>query len=234
MKEIESIRFTTLPSTAFMMASIAGFTDVLGFVGANKIFTAHITGNIVIAISELIHHTPGVASKIVAIPVFIAIVICVTGLIEMVGLTRKMLAFCFFIEALFLIAFMLAGAYILNFQAVDSLSYICATLLAVAAMSIHNALLRIYMHSFPPCTVMTGNLTQIIIHTSDFIWGWKEPYATESRQIAHGGMKSLGNVLLGFLVGATLAALGYILIDFWSVLLPVILLFYMTIRCLDH
>lgn len=214
--------FTTSSFIAFFMAIISGFTDVFGFVGANKLFTAHITGNIVIAISELIHDNKGVASKLISIPLFILIVWMITIWIERRNRTKEILSACFFMEALFLLGFMIAGLAIFPHVSSSSIPYICGALLAVCAMSIHNALLRIYMNTFPPCTVMTGNLTQFII---DIIcYKTHQPHQIEPREASLTGIKRFGNVLLGFIIGGTLAALGYVLIGFWAVLLDVVFL----------
>lgn len=226
------IRFATLPSSAFMMAAIAGFSDVVGFVGANKLFTAHITGNIVIAIAELIHHMPGVASKLIAIPLFLIIAIFVTAWIELHGQTKRLLATWLLLEALLLAGFMFAGLTILPYESVSSVLYTCSALLAVCAMSIHNAVLRTFMTPFPPCTVMTGNLTQLVIDLVNYAWGWKKPFPTAERIQSQAAIKRYSNVFIGFLAGGLIAAFGYTLYSFWIVLVPILLLIFMAIRSL--
>jgi uncharacterized membrane protein YoaK (UPF0700 family) len=216
MEEQAPVRFTLLSSSAFLMAAIAGFTDVFAFVSLDKLFTAHITGNIVIAIAELIHHAPGVASKIISLPLFIVIAIFVTACIEARGQTKGLLAMWFFIEAIFLAGFMFAGMIVVPHASVSSLPYIYVAMLPVAAMSIHNTLLRTYMSKFPPCTVMTGNITQLIVDIVSYTWGWREPYVVEPRSKSHEGIKRYGNVFIGFLVGGAIAAVGYVLCSFGS------------------
>jgi uncharacterized membrane protein YoaK (UPF0700 family) len=234
MEAQQAVKFAHLSSTAFLMAAIAGFIDVVGFVGVDKLFTSHITGNIVVAIAEIIHHGPGVASKIIALPMFILIAIIVTGCIEVCGQSRKLLALCFVIEALFLVGFMFTGMLILPHVAENSFPYIAIAMLAVCAMSIHNTLLRTFMIHFPPCTVMTGNLTQLIIDIVSFSWGWRQPHTIETRNKSHTNIKRYGNVFIGFLVGGGCAAIGYSLISFWIVALTIILLFFMAIKSLTQ
>ena len=226
------VKFALLSSSAFMMAAIAGFTDVIGFVGVDKLFTAHITGNIVVAIAEVIHHAPGFASKIISLPLFIVIAIFVTACIEIRGQTKSLLAMWFFIEAFLLAGFMFAGMIVLPHVSVSSLPYIGSAMLAVSAMAIHNTLLRTYMTKFPPCTVMTGNLTQLVVDIVSYTWGWREPYSVEKRSKSHAGIKFFGNVFIGFLLGGATAAIGYTLFSFWVVALPVILLVFMAIKTL--
>lgn len=222
--------FTSASSTAFLMALISGFTDVFGFIGASKLFTAHITGNIVVAISEVIHHEEGVASKIISLPLFIFIVCLITIWIEKKDRTRRILTACIFLEAIFLLGFMIAGLTVFPHVSKSSIPYIFGGLLAVCAMSIHNVLLRIYMNTFPPCTVMTGNLTQFIV---DIVcYAKQEPHQLESKATSHAGIKRFGNVLLAFVIGGSLAAFGYVALGFWAVALDILFVCFLGILSL--
>ena len=232
MEKQHSVPFATLPSTAFIIAAIAGFVDVIGFVGASKLFTAHITGNIVVAISEIIHKQEGVAAKIISLPLFILLAGITTWIVEMRGQSKALLASWFIIEALFLAAFMFAGIYILPFNALDSWQYITGGMFAVSAMAIHNTLLRTFMASFPPCTVMTGNLTQLIVDFVSYYWRKTLPHNVEMPITSHAGIKRFGNVFLGFLLGGTCAAFGFSTFGFWIIGLSAIILFIMAVRTL--
>lgn len=226
------LSFIHAPSTAFLMALISGLTDVTSFIGASKLFTAHITGNIVIVISQLISHEKGVASKILALPLFILIVALITFWIEFQGRKKRILSFCLFVEAFLLALFMIAGLTIFPHFATDSYAYIFCALFGVYAMSIHNTLLRIYMSHFPPCTVMTVNLTQFIIDVVSFTK--PERYEIEPRKESHLGIKKFGNVLLGFIVGGGIAAVGYVYVGFWVLTIDIFLVCYLGIRNLSH
>lgn len=228
--EIKSVKFASMPSTALMMAAIAGFIDVIGFIGVGKLFTAHITGNIVIAIAQIIDHEPGVITKIIAIPLFIVIAAFTSWTIEMQGQTKRLLVMWFIIEAILLTAFMCAGIYILPFYGLDSWHYICSAMLPVCAMAIHNILLRTYMRSLPPCTVMTGNLVQIIVDSVSYYWRKTLRYNVETPATSHVGIYSFGNVLLGFLIGGLSAAFGFFASGFWIVSISVIALLFMAAR----
>ncbi len=232
MKPPPTLRFAGLPSTAFFMAAIAGFTDVIGFVGVNKLFTAHITGNIVIAISELLHHSPGIAAQIISLPFFILIVALLTWMIEKHGQTKRLLAAFLAVEALLLTAFLFAGVYVIPFRELNSLPYIGGGMLGVAAMAIHNTLLRTFMTSFPPCTVMTGNLTQFVVDCVSYYKRKSLPYAVETPFFSHAGIQRIGNVLLGFLVGGGIAAFGFGWIGFWILGCGVALLGFMAVQAM--
>ncbi len=231
---IKTVKFASLSSMALMMAAISGFADVIGFVGVNRLFTAHITGNIVIAIAEIIHHESGVAAKLIAIPFFILIAAFTTWIIEMQGQTKRLLAIWFIIEALFLTAFMFTGIYILPFYEFGSWQYICCAMLPVCAMAIHNILLRTFMCTLPPCTVMTGNLSQLIVDSVSYVWRKTLPYNVEKTITSHAGIQRFGNVIIGFLIGGACAAFGFSAIGFWIIPLSVIALLFMAKRTLHH
>jgi uncharacterized membrane protein YoaK (UPF0700 family) len=54
----------------FVLGTIAGSTDTIGFLGLNGLFTAHITGNLVILAAHLIAGDSALLSQILAVPVF--------------------------------------------------------------------------------------------------------------------------------------------------------------------
>jgi uncharacterized membrane protein YoaK (UPF0700 family) len=220
--------FTNSLVVAFLMAAIAGFTDVISFIGVNHLFTAHITGNIVIAISEIINHQSGVATKIIAIPIFILFAGMMTWIIEKLGEPLKLLAWWLFIEALLLAIFMYAGIYFLPHSSVGSWTFLIVSMLAVCAMAIHNTLLRIYMSHFPPCTVMTGNLTQFVVDSTTHLLRGQCNLGREKRS-TRAGIKRYGNVLAGFLLGGLTAAFGFSWIGFWIIWLTIVILVSMAV-----
>ncbi|MBM3192204.1 MAG: DUF1275 domain-containing protein, partial [Chlamydiae bacterium] len=147
---LSRLRFPPLPCTqqlftGFMMACIAGFVDVFCFVEVNQLFTAHITGNIIIAIAEIIAHVPGVLAKLVALPIFLIIVMIVTSIIEKIGQTKRLLISLLLTEAVLLAVFAIIGHLIMPLGHVRSWPYISTGMIAVSAMAIHNTLLRTFM-----------------------------------------------------------------------------------------
>ncbi|MBU6383717.1 MAG: DUF1275 family protein [Verrucomicrobia bacterium] len=221
---------TRSSGTAFLMAFISGLVDVFGFIALSKLFTAHITGNIVIAIAEIIYHVPGVAAKLIALPVFILIAILVTWVIEAHGQTTRLLRALLLMEAFLLLVFMLVGSYVIPMGRVGSWPYISVGMLAVAAMAIHNTLLRTFMVALPPCTVMTGNFSQLIVDFVSYHWGKNLSYPVESLQASIANMHKFGNVLLGFMLGGLIAAVGFSTIDFWIISVAAALLLFMSAK----
>jgi len=205
------------------MAAIAGFIDVISFIGLNGLFTAHITGNIVIAIAQIIHKRSGILPKIVALPLFMLLAVLISWTIARRDITTRLLRIYLRLEALCLAAFMVFSAYIIPHVSVNSWSYLFVCMLPVTAMAIHNTLSRIYMNALPPVTVMTGNLSQFMVDLTAYCCHAR-PAVGEKRAVASAGIKRYGNILLGFLLGGLIAALSYVWLGFWLVSLTVIVL----------
>src|SRR5258708_38168379 len=60
-----------LPS---LLSVIAGMVDVIGYFSLGNLFTAHVTGNIVVIAALLVRGGPPNASQVLAVPVFIVAV----------------------------------------------------------------------------------------------------------------------------------------------------------------
>jgi len=78
---LPSIDKTPAVRTLLVTLSVpAGRTDVIGFRGLNGLFTAHITGNLVVLAAHIPGGVEAQISKILAVPVFI-VVISLTALL---------------------------------------------------------------------------------------------------------------------------------------------------------
>jgi uncharacterized membrane protein YoaK (UPF0700 family) len=231
---MEEIPLAKTHSTAILMSGIAGFVDVFAFVAVSRLFTAHITGNIVIAIAEIIYHSPSFLSKLIALPVFMLIAMITAAVIEHFGRSKRLLSKLFLLEAVLLTAFMVIGAFVVPQGDVRSWQYIFTGMIAVSAMAVHNTLLRTFMTSFPPCTVMTGNFCQFTVDLVSYYFGKKLAYPLESLKNSLKGIKIYGSVLVSFCIGGILAAIGVTTIGFWM-LTPIILtLTYLSYKSLKR
>jgi uncharacterized membrane protein YoaK (UPF0700 family) len=56
-----------LPGRALPFVLIAGSTDIIGFLGLNGLFTAHITGNIVVLAAHVVSGNPTIFSYILSV-----------------------------------------------------------------------------------------------------------------------------------------------------------------------
>jgi uncharacterized membrane protein YoaK (UPF0700 family) len=62
-------------SLLFILSLAAGSLDVTGFLGLGGLFTAHITGNLVVLAARLAVHEPSSLSHVISVPVFVMILI---------------------------------------------------------------------------------------------------------------------------------------------------------------
>lgn len=152
-----------------LLSGVAGYVDAAGFASLVGLFPAHITGEIV---GEALALSSGRASdhltRLWVLPVFVASVVMAT-LVARVRRRRGQ-------RALTGLLALVTGALAL-FTASDLLTHVLhagphlAFLLgggcAVAAMGFQNSLMRESLASSCPTTVMTGNLTHVVIEIAD-------------------------------------------------------------------
>lgn len=201
----------------FIMAVIAGFSDVFGFVALHQIFTAHITGNIVMAISYAIHHIPGISPRLIAIPTFIVFAMIATIIIETRGITRYAFRIWLAIEMVLFLLLIVLGIKFKNNLGVTTQTFTIIAMLPVTAMAIHNTLMKTYLRGLPVFTVMTGNLSQLIISCTSLYLG-KKNFHPESHPQRVQEIKKVGNIVVGFIVGG-LVSTAYVYAGFYTILL---------------
>src|SRR5262245_28593627 len=66
----DSLGMKLLP---FVLSVIAGTADIIGFLGLGGLFSAHITGNLVILAAGLVARNQGPLAHLIAVPVFVVI-----------------------------------------------------------------------------------------------------------------------------------------------------------------
>lgn len=185
------------------LAFVAGFVDTCGFIALFGLFTAHVTGNFVVIGASLVDPRPGLITKLLALPVFVAAV-AATHLV-MLARTRggkSNPVFAVLIQVMFLAGFMAAGLAALPVTYGDQPLAMLAGLLGVTAMGVQNAASRAPFKDIVPTTVMTGNTTQLVMDAVDLIRG--------------AGAGPIGArfhktwpIVLAFAIGAICGALGF-------------------------
>jgi uncharacterized membrane protein YoaK (UPF0700 family) len=208
----------TLGGTAggALLAFTAGFVDTTGFIALFGLFTAHVTGNFVLIGAAIAGSHAGILGKLLALPVFVLVVAATRWFIlgcETRGsdATRPVLA----AQIVFLALFLAAGVAAPPFQSADAPLTILAGMLGVIAMAIQNAASRTVFASLAPTTVMTGNVTQIVIDLVDMA------AARGSSDQARGRLRKMLPAVIAFATGALAGALGYVLSEFWCLLAPI-------------
>jgi uncharacterized membrane protein YoaK (UPF0700 family) len=136
-----------------LLSVIAGMVDLTGFFSLGNIFTAHVTGNLVVAAAAAVHGGPWNLAQALAIPVFIAAVaaawlIAHASSLHGAALTRLLLVIQFLL-LLAVLAFSVTTAPSAN---PHGLTAGIAVMIAVCAMAFQYALLRLAL----PKTVSTA------------------------------------------------------------------------------
>ncbi|CAH2601127.1 conserved membrane protein of unknown function [Rhodovastum atsumiense] len=190
----------------------AGFVDTAGFLTLHGLFTAHVTGNFVTFGAALTQGGSGIVAKLLALPVFCAVVMAARLMAGAAGLRPLLIVK--------IVLLVLAAAVLIGFGPfpdADRPAPLLGGMLLVSAMALQNAMQRIHLTALPPSTLMTGNTTQIIIDLAD---AWRGlPGEAERRQ----RLRRLGGSVAGFAAGCLTAALALMLAGLWAFLLPPVL-----------
>jgi uncharacterized membrane protein YoaK (UPF0700 family) len=198
------------------LAFVAGFVDTCGFVALFFLFSAHVTGNFVVLGASLVLPHAGVVAKLLALPVFMLAVagtrLYVLHFAGAARVERHLLV----IELLFLGLFLAAGLAAAPIVAADAPMAVVTGMLAVAAMGVQNAASRTVFASLSPTTVMTGNVTQVVLDCVDYCLSGD----ADLRAGARVRLTKFGPPVLGFAAGAVAGALLYRMAGFWCLLLP--------------
>jgi uncharacterized membrane protein YoaK (UPF0700 family) len=192
------------------LAFTAGFVDASGFVGADGVFCAHVTGNFVVLAADLARHAGGDEwLKLATFPIFVAAVLASSLWYRRLHVQPGPAA----VRRLFLLKVaLLTGAAALGLARGSAVAGPVRTgvvALLVTAMGIQNALHRLHPTLGSMTTVMTGNVTQ---------WLNESLLPTASRDPAK--HRTLGIVIASFAVGCASGAWGVAHLGFVVLALP--------------
>jgi uncharacterized membrane protein YoaK (UPF0700 family) len=204
----------------FLLSLTAGYVDTAGFLALQGLFTAHVTGNFVTLGASLALGTSGAVAKLLALPVFCAVVMAVRLLSSaLTPRSRFVFEAMLSLKVLLLVVGAALAIEFGPFQNGDGWQAVITGMVLVAAMAIQNAVHRVYLGSAPPSTLMTGTTTQIMIDLADMI------YARDN--VAAGQIRSrvamMSKNVIVFAVGCAAAALLYAHYNVWCFLVPPLL-----------
>src|SRR5262249_28263341 len=139
-----------------LLSSIAGLVDVIGFLRLGHVFTAHITGNLVLLLADATGAASPDLAQLFSIPVFAVAVAAACLIARRSGplLCRGMLLVG---QALLLLLVLT-----LALQRPRPSLVLAAAMAAVAAMSFQNAFIQVSLHASWSTSVMTGNVVTAI------------------------------------------------------------------------
>jgi uncharacterized membrane protein YoaK (UPF0700 family) len=188
---------------SFVLSLIAGSTDTIGFLGLNGLFTAHITGNVVVLAAHLITGDPAIVSYILAVPVFM-LVMLLTSLfandLERSGVAT--LRLLLLLQLLLLVGFLtLSVIYRAN---VNPALAVVTGMTGVAAMAVQTALVQVSLKGTPSTGVMTTNVTQFIVALAEVLARHEVSTAEKARARMFRILPVIGGFVLGCALGAAL------------------------------
>jgi uncharacterized membrane protein YoaK (UPF0700 family) len=189
--------------------------DVISFLSLD-IFTAHVTGNIVVIGALIVRHNRVNPAQILAVPVFI-LAVAATWLIAKAS-NRRGTAL---MRPLLLIQFLLITC-LLIFSVIarpstdpHGLMATIAAMIAVTAMGCQFAFLRLTLPVAPSTAVMTGNLTSAVLALVDSSSRTEPLMESDSKRL-----RAALRLLVGFFVGCVIATAALMYLGDWAWSLP--------------
>lgn len=208
---------------ATILAFTAGYLDTATFVGADGLFSAHVTGNFVLFAAKLVTEmTETDYLKLISFLFFI-FSNAVTTYLFLRGFKNKPSAShaLFILEAVLIIlcgvGFPIISHYDGSQEILSTYSLLLMTL--VFALGIQNATPKLDGSKGPLTTVMTGNVTQLATDIAHLFLKNANPGAEKKDSL----IKTL-SVVLGFSLGCILAAYATTAWGLVSILVPGLLL----------
>jgi uncharacterized membrane protein YoaK (UPF0700 family) len=193
-----------------VLSVIAGSVDAIGFLGLGGLFTAHVTGNLVILAAHLVSGGDAPIAPMLSVPVFVAAL----GLTRLLAGAFERMGFPSLRPLLLLQLLLLAGFFVLCASAgpridPDATRAIVAGMLGVSAMAVQNTLVQISMKGAPSTAVMTTNITRFMVDVGDLMLGRKPADVAKARDRAMRTWPAIVGFAIGCGVGATCeAAIG--------------------------
>jgi uncharacterized membrane protein YoaK (UPF0700 family) len=200
-----------------VLSVTAGSVDVISFLGLGGLFTAHITGNLVILAAHIATGSAESLAHILSVPVFLAVLVLTrllaAGLEETRhGSLRSLLALQLVLLACYLAVSAMEGA------SLDPAAptAVAAGMLGVAAMAVQNALVQMSLVGAPATTMMTTDITAFVMDVGTILL-WRDPNGVA---FARTRARRTWPPIVGFTAGCSLGALLQAAMGPWSLALP--------------
>jgi uncharacterized membrane protein YoaK (UPF0700 family) len=200
-----------------VLSVTAGCTDITGFLGLDGLFTAHITGNMVILAAHVVDGSGARIAEMLSVPVFVVgvgLTVLLAGGLESIGVTS--LCPLLLLQLLLLASFLVVG--VAAGPRIDSNTRrsILAGMFGVSAMAVQNALVQISLKGAPTTAVMTSNVTRFAVDVGKALLGGEPADVANARNRA---VRTVP-VIIGFAVGCGLGAACEAALGLWSLALP--------------
>ena len=199
-----------------VLSMTAGAVDVIGFLALGGLFTAHVTGNLVILAAHYITGRFGEIAPLLSVPVFVFVMGILTAVF-----VRKPIPFIrralLVLQAVLLASFLGLGVGFCPFADPNNRMAVFVGMLGVAAMATQNAVVRVALPRHPTTAVMSPNFTQLAVDLAMLARGLPQP-TNVSKIRFRADVTTLA--VLGFVVGVVAGAILEIHFGLWSVPFP--------------
>jgi uncharacterized membrane protein YoaK (UPF0700 family) len=201
----------------FVLSILAGATDTVSFLGMAGLFTAHITGNLVVVAARVVAGDPATASHLLSLPIFMVVLLgarLIAVWIDRRG--RSPLRLLLVLQLIALVAFCALGVAGSPTHYGSAPLQIMAGMFGVAAMATQNAVTKMSFHDAPSTAVMTANVTFLMLDLGTLLLCGEgaEPAKAKDRALR------TSQVIAGFCIGCGLGAAGVAMRGLWSAALP--------------
>jgi uncharacterized membrane protein YoaK (UPF0700 family) len=205
---------------------VAGFIDACTFSALFRLFVAQVTGSFVITGAQFVDANPSMLVPVIAVPVFFLIGVGTALLLAQCGRTGwTALAAALAVETLLVVAFFAIGTVGAPFARPNAPLAVAAGLLAISAMSVQSASVRLLMAGTPSTNVMTTNTTQLAIDAAEWLIASRRQRAQPGDHgaqtdctAARRRFAGLFWIMFGFLGGTVCGALCYRWLGMWCLL----------------
>ena len=199
-----------------LLSFAAGYVDSYTFLALFGLFVAQVTGSFVTAGALFVVYDIGFVGKIIAIFAFLLAAAATAALIGFArDKNRDALPWMLALETLLLAVFcilMLAGPPV---SGPEDWHGIIAGAFAAMAMGAQSVVVRLLMRGIPQTNVMTGNMTQLGIETSELLRAWRRrlraPDDSHVRDFlaVRARLLVVLSITIGFVLGAVCGAAAF-------------------------
>ncbi len=203
-----------------VLSTTAGAVDVIGFLALGGLFTAHITGNLVVLAAHYVTGGFNQAGPLLSVPVFVAVLGAVTLAVGTPCDLRASRRTLLILQLAFLGGFLGLGIAFGPFADPGSTLAIVAGMLGVAAMATQGALVKLALPGSPSTAVLTTNTTQLAVDLATLVR--KRGELNELAQARH-RTKVIFPCVAGFVIGGAAGAFLEVHLQLTALAMPVLL-----------
>jgi uncharacterized membrane protein YoaK (UPF0700 family) len=200
-----------------LLSVTAGSADVISFLGLGGLFTAHITGNLVIVAVHIVVGGKEPVAPMLAVPIFVMalgltrlLVACLES--NRLGSLRPLLLLQLLLLASSFVVCIAGGAPLEP----DTVAAILGGMLGVSAMAVQNALTQVSLRGSPSTAVMTTNVVRFTMDVGEVLFGYNPDAVAEAR----GRASRTWPAIAGFAFGCCIGAVCEATLGLWALAVP--------------